>query len=66
MRLQQPMFPVLPALAIVLIAVAPALGAQHVIHIAVDGLNSDMLRDLIENQNAGGDYDSFQRLIESS
>ncbi|MBW2400451.1 MAG: alkaline phosphatase family protein [Deltaproteobacteria bacterium] len=43
---------------------AQAADVEHVIHIVVEGLNSDMLQDLVENQNGSGDYDGFQRLID--
>lgn len=41
----------------------PAGGAEHVIHISVDGLNAGFLTDLLANDVAG-DYANFQRFID--
>lgn len=54
--------------SVLVLALCGAQSAQaaveYVIHIVIDGVNSDMLQDLLENQNADGDYDGFQRLID--
>ncbi len=52
-------------LVLALCGAQPAHAAvEYVIHIVIDGVNSDMLQDLLENQNSSGDYDGFQRLID--
>ena len=53
---------VLAAIAGVLVATSPAFGADYVIHISVDGLNSSEFEALIAADPV--EYDSFKRLID--